>query len=83
MCAGFVILNVLLFYKRVIFAQRALLKSVVGGILVDFIGTGCTCFVSRPAEIGLLRAAENAAVLNVEHLDGGCCVRFLLHVLVI
>jgi len=79
-CAGFVILNVLLFYKRVIFALRALLKSVVGGILVDFIGTGCTC--SRPAEIGL-RAAENAAVLNVEHLDGGCCVRFLLHVLVI
>jgi hypothetical protein len=81
-CAGFVILNVLLFYKRVIFALRALLKSVEGGILVDFFGTGCTCFVSRPGEIGL-RAAENAAVLNVEHLDGGCCVRFLLHVLVI
>ena len=82
MCAGFVILNVLLFYKRVIFALCALLKSVVGGILVDFIGTGCTCFVSRPAEIGP-RAAENAAVLNFDHLDGGCCVRFLLHVLVI
>lgn len=62
--------------------MRALLKSVVGGILVDFIRTGSSSAVSRPRKI-YYRIREQTARCRLIDLDMGFNILFFLHIAVL